>query len=606
LVFFGQPLFFLARKERAELDKIKTKTTIKNIKVLDKTADAAHRAKNAFVRTKEQAEQTQQTGNGNYVEYAGDKVKEGTQTVVHRTMRFTQGQGKKTVRKIRERRKSRSGSFHSKSSKSSNGSSTGQSPNNEASEAAGQNSASSGQNELAKRRFFQNRPKQANRLAGKTVKETAKGTIKTSRKTIKTAGNTAKTIIKTTQAATKTATRTARVTAQATQRAIQAARTAAIAARAMVKAVVAAVRAAIAAIRSLITLIAAGGWVVIVIILIICLLGFLINSPLGIFFSGENKDADVTPVASVVQEVNADFDAKISAIEAQNPDVDSVQIDYPGSADNTRIDNWEDVVAVFAVKTAMDSQHGMDVATIDNTRADLLKSVFWDMNTISYKVETEEQTKTVTVKNEDGTTSEDTVTTSVNILHTTVISKTAEQQAEAYGFNADQKEVVNEMLSAEFRPMMFELLGIDSSTGLTPDQLQSLYNSLPPGQFGTKIVQLALSRLGDPYSEPKAGQDDYTDCSYLTQWCYEQVGISLPRTAADQAQYCVNNHETISPNDLEPGDLVFFSLENNGRFMNISHVAVYAGNGYIVDASSARGQVVYRELFGGQVLYGRP
>jgi Cell wall-associated hydrolases (invasion-associated proteins) len=58
--------------------------------------------------------------------------------------------------------------------------------------------------------------------------------------------------------------------------------------------------------------------------------------------------------------------------------------------------------------------------------------------------------------------------------------------------------------------------------------------------------------------------------------------------------------------DLEPGDLIFFSLENNGRFMNISHVAIYAGNGYIMDASSSRGQVVYRQLFGSQVLYGRP
>lgn len=588
------------------MTKIKTKTTVKNIKVLNKTADVAHKAKNAFVRTKEQAEQTQQTGNGNYVEYAGDKVKEGTQTVVHKAMRFTQGQGKKAVRKIRERRKSGRDSFHSESSKSSNGSSARQSAKTEASEAAGRNPASSSQNELAKRRFFQNSPKQANRPAGKTVKETTKGTIKTSRKTIKTAGNAAKTTIKTSQAAAKTAVKTTQATVQATQRAVQAARMAAMAVRATVKAVIAAVKAAIAAVRSLITLIAAGGWVVIVIILIICLVGFLISSPLGVFFSGENTDTNVTPISNAVQEVNTEFDNRVEAIKTDNPDVDRVETDYLGSADNTRINNWMDVVAVFAVKTAMDSQNGMDVATIDNTRVELLKSVFWDMNSIAAKVEAVKGTKTVTVKNDDGTTSEETVTTTENVLYITVTSKTAKQQAEAYGFNADQKEVMNEMLSAEFRPMMFELLGIDSSTGLTPDQLQSLYNSLPPGQFGAQIVRLALSRLGDPYSQLYAGQGNYTDCSYLTQWCYAQVGISLPRTAADQAQYCVNNHKTISPNDLEPGDLIFFSLENNGRFMNISHVAVYAGNGYIVDASSSRGQVVYRELFGGQVLYARP
>jgi cell wall-associated NlpC family hydrolase len=588
------------------LDKIKTKNPVKNIRVLDKTADITHRAKNAFVRTKEQAEQTQQTGNGNYVEYAGDKVKEGSQTVVHKAMRFAQGQGKKAIRKIRERRKFGRDSFRSESFKSSKGSSAGQSTKNKTSGAAGRSSASYGQNELAKRRVFQNKSKPTTRPVGKTAKETAKSTIKTSRKIIKTAGNTAKTTIKTTQAAAKTAVKTTQATVQAVQRAVQAARMAAIAVRTAVKAIIAAVKAAIAAIKSLIALIAAGGWVVIVIILIICLVGFLISSPLGVFFSGENPDTNVTPIANVVQEVNTEFDSRIEAIKTDNPDVDRVETDYPGSADNTRINNWMDVVAVFAVKTSMDSQNGMDVVTIDNIRADLLKSVFWDMNSIDSKVETVEQTKTVTVKNEDGTTSEETVTTSENVLHITVTSKTAEQQANEYGFTSDQKEVMEEMLSAQFRPMMFALIGMDSDVGLTPDQLQNLYNNLPPGQFGAEVVRLALSRLGDPYSQPKAGQGDYTDCSYLTQWCYAQVGISLPRTAADQAQYCVNNHLTISPNDLAPGDLIFFSLENNGRFMNISHVAVYAGNGYIVDASSSRGQVVYRELFGGQVLYGRP
>jgi cell wall-associated NlpC family hydrolase len=104
----------------------------------------------------------------------------------------------------------------------------------------------------------------------------------------------------------------------------------------------------------------------------------------------------------------------------------------------------------------------------------------------------------------------------------------------------------------------------------------------------------------------RAGQGDYTDCSYLSRWCYQQIGIYLPRTAAAQAEYCANNGLTISPDDLTPGDLVFFSHEENGRFMNITHVAIYAGNGYIVDASSSRGQVVYREMIGGDVIYGRP
>ena len=569
-IFFSQPFIF--KKGGEVLNKIKTKFTIKDIKVLDKTVDVTNRAKNTYICTKEQAEQTQKTGHDNYVEYAGDRVQEGTQTIAQKAGNNVERQGKKAIQKIK-----------------------GQRP-----------IYTSRPSELGKRRFVQNKAKHTTRSGGKAVKETAKGTIKTSRKSVKTAGYTAKTTIKTSKAAAKSAVKTAQATVKATQRAVQAMRMAIIAAKAMVKAIVIAVKAAIAAIKGLVSLIAAGGWVVIVIILIICLVGFLISSPFGIFFSGENKDENAIPISNVVQGINAEFDAKIESIKADYPDVDSVEIDYPGSVDNTRIDNWMDVVAVFAVKTVMDAQNGMGVATIDNTRIELLKSVFWEMNRIDFQVKIVKQTETVTVKNDDGTTSVKTVTTYENVLNITVTSKTAEQQANEYSFTNDQKETMEEMLSEQFRPMMFSLLGMDSDVGLAPDQLENLYNNLPSGKFGMEIVRLALSRLGDPYSQLKAGQGDYTDCSYLAQWCYQQVGISLPRTAADQGKYCVDNHLTISPADLEPGDLIFFSLENNGRFMNISHVAIYAGNGYIVDASSSRGQVVYRKLFDGQVLYGRP
>ncbi|GGG18058.1 NlpC/P60 family protein [Paenibacillus aceti] len=65
---------------------------------------------------------------------------------------------------------------------------------------------------------------------------------------------------------------------------------------------------------------------------------------------------------------------------------------------------------------------------------------------------------------------------------------------------------------------------------------------------------------------------------------------------------------TVSAADLVPGDLVFWSYERNGRFMDITHVGIYAGDGKVVDASSTRGQVVYRGLFDSdkQVLFGRP
>lgn len=60
--------------------------------------------------------------------------------------------------------------------------------------------------------------------------------------------------------------------------------------------------------------------------------------------------------------------------------------------------------------------------------------------------------------------------------------------------------------------------------------------------------------------------------------------------------------------DIQPGDLIFYSFTRNGRYQNISHVAVYAGNGYLVDASSSKGCVVFRPVYsvGKIVLCGRP
>lgn len=59
------------------------------------------------------------------------------------------------------------------------------------------------------------------------------------------------------------------------------------------------------------------------------------------------------------------------------------------------------------------------------------------------------------------------------------------------------------------------------------------------------------------------------------------MGITIPRTASTQVKHCVDNHLTIGPDDLVPGDLIFFSHKTNGRFMNITHVAIYAGDGWL-------------------------
>lgn len=135
---------------------------------------------------------------------------------------------------------------------------------------------------------------------------------------------------------------------------------------------------------------------------------------------------------------------------------------------------------------------------------------------------------------------------------------------------------------------------------------------LIPGETGNRAVDLALTKLGTPYSQERRNQEGYFDCSSFTYWVYSQLGISLQHggsnTAAAQGRYITENSLAVSYDSLAPGDLVFYSFEVNNRYLNISHVAIYAGDGYVVDASFSKKKVVYRPIYstGSIVLCGRP
>lgn len=88
---------------------------------------------------------------------------------------------------------------------------------------------------------------------------------------------------------------------------------------------------------------------------------------------------------------------------------------------------------------------------------------------------------------------------------------------------------------------------------------------------GDRIVSEAADQAGKPYSYGEAGPDSF-DCSGLTQYVHDKVGISLPRTADEQRSAT----DYVDQADKKPGDLIFFS--DGG---SVYHVGIYAGNGEI-------------------------
>ncbi|RKE18304.1 transglycosylase family protein [Streptomyces sp. TLI_171] len=92
-------------------------------------------------------------------------------------------------------------------------------------------------------------------------------------------------------------------------------------------------------------------------------------------------------------------------------------------------------------------------------------------------------------------------------------------------------------------------------------------------------IDFALSKLGQAYIYGGTGNGGW-DCSGLTQAAFRQAGISLPRVAADQADYSTR----VSLDSLQPGDLLFWS--NNGANSGVYHVALYVGDGKYVEAAN--------------------
>lgn len=216
--------------------------------------------------------------------------------------------------------------------------------------------------------------------------------------------------------------------------------------------------------------------------------------------------------------------------------------------------------------------------------------------------------RTRTIEHEDGSTEEETYTVAVAVTDKVEIFRKLEDDYGKTATYEQQSNAVNVWYLAKYNTTApQEGDGFDDWKNWNAPE-DGTYYDLPASEAGGRVVELAMSRLGHPYSQAYRGRGNYVDCSYLTMWCYRQVGIAIPGTAAEQGRYMAEHNLTISKASLQPGDLVFWSHKPNGRFMNITHVGIYAGDGRVVDASYSKGKVVYRNLFDNdkQVLYGRP
>lgn len=105
------------------------------------------------------------------------------------------------------------------------------------------------------------------------------------------------------------------------------------------------------------------------------------------------------------------------------------------------------------------------------------------------------------------------------------------------------------------------------------------------------VVNFAKQFLGVPYVWGGTSPNGF-DCSGLTQYVAKRFGVNLPRVSQNQAN--VGAH--VSVNELLPGDLVLFPGSTNGGRQGPGHVALYIGNGQIIEAPHAGATVRIRKL----------
>ena len=599
------------------MSRIKTRESVKDIKVIDKAAVASERMKTALVRSKDQFENLMDDGQVTPSEYAEDKIRYAAEDVADRVGHDVSSETKKAVNKGKEAyrkhreekriekneervnryeerfrreeqaRSERTSSQESHSHQSATRASEPQGPSQTRSEPASKRQAvSQKQNSVRQRKnvYQQNTVretastggevrknavrgkrnqtiktaertehtiKQSARSAGKkTVKSGAKGTVKSSEKAIKTAEKTSKAAIKTAEKTAKATQKAAQATAKAAQKAAEMARQAAIAAYkaavAAAKAIAAAIKAIAAAIKELIAAIAAGGWVAVVVIIVICLIGLIVASCFGIFFSSEDTGSTQT-MQQVVQEINLDYQNKLDDIKNSNT-YDELEMSGSRAV-------WPEVLSIYAVKTTNDPDNPQEVASMTDEKKQLLKDIFWEMNEISY--ETEERTETVIVETDDGEGNiiEEEVEETTVYLYITVSHKTVEEMMAQYGFTEDQKAQVAELLAQD----------------------SSMWASVLYGIYGAddQIVAVALSQLGNVGGEPYWSWYGFGSrvewCACFVSWCANQCGYIetgvIPKYAG-----CVNGVNWFkdrgqwADNDIEPapGMIIFFDWDNKG------------------------------------------
>ncbi len=326
---------------------------------------------------------------------------------------------------------------------------------------------------------------------------------------------------------------------------------------------------------------------------VVVTIAVIYNSPFAIFFpSISSSDTAQDVLSGYVAEFNREIDNEMAHYSGYDSS-EKVYVDYEGVG---KPDNYCDILAVYLVKHG----NGDTVTDMTDRAKNKLRSVFDDM--CSYTIISETRTEP-----ENGGNA---ATITVKVVK--VKLKTYRDMIGEYSFEEEEQELLAGLMNPECMAAMGHTGGGGNpGEKITQQQYQAVVDAISDVN-GKRVVEYALSKIGYLYSQDYRDSGSYYDCSSLAYYAWKNAGINImyegSNTAASEGKFCYDNNYLVNFDEMQPGDLIFYSYSKNGRFFNITHVAIYVGDGKVVEAANERLGVVYRSVQGRSsiVFIGRP
>lgn len=509
--------------------KIKTKGTVK---ALDKTINTSTRIKNNIVSTKNKIDNTYTLEEENEIEYASNKISNSIYTVTNKGSKLFNEYGQKAVNE----------------------------------------SAKNINNGIVRVKAFKNKiaKKKENEVLQEKATKTIKNSFQSSGKYIKTSKQTNVKAIKTSKNLAINTEQSTNTSVKASQKALKKMKVVTEkglkATKNTMKSFIRTIKMLIAATKNLITFLIAGGWIVLMIIIVICMIGFLVTSVFGIFFTNE-YDANSKSMVQVISELNTEFMNKITTIQQENP---HDEYDISGS----RAD-WKEILSIYVAKYSNGDYH-TEMMSLDDKKIEEIKKIFWDMNEVTFSKDVTTQQQVIV----HATWTEYKTITHTK-LHIQINNKSTETMSNHYHFNKAQREQLAELLKDDYISMWAVV--ISGSTG------------------STDIVSVAESQLGNVGGQPYWSWYGFSSrvewCATFVSWCANQCGYIengiIPKFASCESEgvawfkACgLWQNGGYTP---KPGDIIFFDWADK-HDGNADHVGIVkkveGGKVYTIEGNS--------------------